>query len=170
MNPLEPSLESPVEEKISWGRQILHCREQGLFDHEEFMESLAALRRAVTSSRDQMARLGITDICRACEEQEGGSCCGAGIERRYSASLILLNLLLHAEIPETRHDPASCFFLSEKGCSLLARHVLCVNFLCQKITSRISARQIAGLRDQEGVELDLVFSLHEKLRKKLNAR
>jgi hypothetical protein len=170
MHPVEPSLESPVEEKISWARETLHLLEQDLRGHETFAEDLRALRRAVTSSRDHMARLGIADACRACEEKEGGSCCGAGIERHYSASFILLNLLLCAEIPETRQDPAGCFFLCESGCGLLARHVLCVNFLCQKITARISPQQLAALREKEGVELGLVFCLHETLRKKLNAR
>ena len=167
MNPLEPSLDSPVEEKIQWAGRTLHGRKQDLLGDRSLTESLWSLKQAVSRSRDQMARLGVSDLCRACEEQEGGSCCGAGIERHYSATLIVLNLLLDAPIPETRPDPASCFFLSEKGCRLLARHVLCVNFLCRKITSRLSARELAALREKEGIELDLVFSLHETLKKKL---
>jgi hypothetical protein len=167
MTPAQPSFESPVEQKIRWAGRILHRRKQDFLGDERFLESLQSLKQAVTRSRDEMARLGVSDLCRACEEQEGGSCCGAGIERHYSASLILLNLLLEAPIPQSRHDPASCFFLAEKGCCLLARHVLCVNFLCRKITSQVSARALAELREKEGLELDLVFLLHEKLKKKL---
>jgi hypothetical protein len=58
--------------------------------------------------------------------------------------------------------------LSEKGCSLLARHVICVNFLCHKITSSISPEKIAALREKEGIELNLLFMLQERVKRILN--
>jgi hypothetical protein len=167
MNPREPSLESPIEQKISWAGSVLRSRKQDLLGDEKFTGSLLTLKQAVTRSRLEMARLGIGDLCRACEEREGGSCCGAGIENHYSASVLLLNLLLGVELPESRNDPSNCFFLSGSGCRLLARHVICVNYLCHRITSRISARKLATLREREGIELNLVFSLHEGIKKKL---
>jgi hypothetical protein len=169
MNPSEPCLESPIEEKISWARRVLQYRMREFLRDAKLAENLRTLREAVLQSRDEMAQLGIGDYCRACEEKEGGSCCGRGIEKHYTPSLLLLNLLLGVEIPESREDPLSCFFLSDNGCRLLARHVICVNFLCQKITSRIDPRKLAALREKEGVELNLVFSRHEDLRKKLHA-
>jgi len=167
MTPREPSLESPVEQKISWARDVFHRRRQDLLGDANFAKNLRVLKRAVMQSREETAQLGIGAICKVCEEREGGSCCGAGIERHYSATLLLLNLLLGVELPDTRHDPLSCFFLSEGGCRLLARHVLCVNYLCQRITSRISPQALSALREKEGVELDLVFSTHEMIKKKL---
>ncbi|MBN2032599.1 MAG: hypothetical protein JW836_04925 [Deltaproteobacteria bacterium] len=167
MNSLEPPIESPIEQKISWARDIIQCRGQELLGDEKLMKNLVMLKQAVAGSREESARLGIGDYCRSCEEQEGGSCCGAGIERNFNAVLILLNLLLKAEIPELRYDPSSCFFLSESGCRLLARHVLCVNFLCRKITSAMNPRRLAALREKEGVELNLIFTLHERLKKNL---
>jgi hypothetical protein len=167
MIPREPSLESPVDHKISWARVVFHRRRQDLLGDANFAEMLPMLKRAVMQSREETAHLGIGAFCKVCEEREGGSCCGAGIESHYSATLLLLNLLLGVQLPATRHDPLSCFFLSEGGCSLLARHVICVNYLCQRITSRISPQALSALREKEGVELDLVFSAHEMIKKKL---
>ena len=163
----EPPLESPIEQKISWARAVLNQRKQALRGDGQLTEGLSRLMRAILESREAMSRAGVVTLCRACEVQEGGSCCGAGIERHFSATLLLLNLLLGARIPEARRDPLSCFFLSENGCTLLARHVICINFLCQKITSSVPADQIAALREKEGKELDLHFVLHERIKKKL---
>ena len=163
----EPSLESPVEQKISWARGVFHRLRQDLLGDPVLAEKLSMLKGAVLQSRSEMARLGIGNHCRACEEKEGGSCCGAGIENHYSAALLLLNLLLDAELPDTREDSQSCFFLSGAGCRLLARHVLCINYLCYRITSRISAQELGALREKEGVEVGLVFAAHERIRSKL---
>lgn len=165
----EPSLESPVEQKIFWAGDIFHRRGRDLLGDVNFAQNFGTLKQAVARSRDEMARIGIAASCKACDEQEGGSCCGAGIERHYSATLLLLNLLLGVELPDTRHDPLSCFFLSEGGCRLIARHVICINYLCHRITSRISARELAALREKEGDELNLIFCLHETVKKKLSA-
>jgi len=163
----EPPLESPLDQKISWAREVLDRHRQALLGDEQLSEGLSMLKRVIHESREAMARAGIADLCRACELDEGGSCCGAGIEKHFGATLLLLNLLLGAALPETRHDPLSCFFLSEKGCTLLARHVICVNFLCQKITDSIDADRIAALREKEGLELEALFVLLEKIKKKL---
>ena len=163
----EPPLESPVKQKIFWARDVLDRRKQALLGDEQLTEGLSMLRRAILESREAMSQTGVSILCRACEVHEGGSCCGAGIEKNFSATLLLLNLLLGAQIPEARHDPLSCFFLSERGCTLLARHVICVNFLCQKITSSIPAGRIAALREKEGIELERLFTLLERIKKKL---
>jgi len=163
----EPSLESPVEQKILWARDILDRRERDLLDDEQVSRPISLLRQAIRRSRQAMSEAGISDLCRTCEIEEGGSCCGAGIEKHFRPTLLLLNLLMGAPIPQTRHDPLSCFFLSDKGCGLLARHVLCVNFLCNKITSLVSPEKIAALREMEGIELHLVFVLLERIKTKL---
>jgi hypothetical protein len=163
----EPSLEAPVEQKIRWAIDFLNRWKQDLLRDEKLAEGLGTLKRAIHRSRENMARIGIVDLCKACEEHEGGSCCGAGIEMHFSATLLLLNLLLDVKLPRSRNDPSSCFFLAENGCHLLARHVLCVNFLCHKIASRIPPEKIAGLREEEGTELELLFLLHERIKKSI---
>ena len=163
----EPSLESPVEQKISWARDVFHRLKHDLLGDPVLAGKLSMLKEAALQSRSEMARLGIGNYCRACEEEEGGSCCGAGLENHYSAALLLLNLLLDMELPRTREDPKGCFFLSKAGCRLLARHVLCINYLCGRITSRMSAQELGALREKEGIEVGLLFAAHERIRSKL---
>lgn len=112
---------------------------------------------------------GIVDCCKECEEKEGGSCCGAGLEKHYSGILLLINLLLGVTLPLEREQPSGCFFLSPTGCLLLARHVLCINYVCNKITSRIKPENLAALREAEGEEILLLFQLNETLKKFLRA-
>ncbi|MGD9033581.1 MAG: hypothetical protein PVH02_13010, partial [Desulfobacteraceae bacterium] len=69
--------------------------------------------------------------------------------------------------PRQGYDPSSCFFLGEQGCLLLARHVICVNYLCKKVTDHIDAGKIAALQGKEGVELELLFHLQERIKKKI---
>jgi hypothetical protein len=163
-----PPLESSVQRKISWARDVVARQGNIFLGDEQLADRLLMLKRAIRQSREAMAQSGITGLCRDCEIHEGGSCCGAGIEKHFSSILLLVNLLLGARIPHSRHDPLSCYFLTENGCQLLARHVLCVNFLCGKVTSRVAAAEIASLREKEGIELDLVFALYEQIRKRLD--
>jgi hypothetical protein len=76
-----------------------------------------------------------------------------------------MNLLLGVTLPQEREEPSSCFFLSPTGCRLLARHVLCINYVCNKITSRIKPDQLTSLREAEGAEILLLFQVNEKLKK-----
>jgi hypothetical protein len=161
------SLQSPIEKKIAWAEEVHHRLRHTLLQDPKVAQLLKNLRGAVQDSRREMVRAGIVDACTDCEEREGGSCCGAGVENYYSGLLLLINLLLDVNLPTERHDPASCFFLGRDGCQLLARHVLCVNFLCKKITDRIDPHKINALRQKEGVELECLFLSKEQLQKLL---
>lgn len=161
----EPLLDSPVEEKISWAKACFDRERSRLLRDQRLVELLESLKRAVQRSRERMRCTGIADCCRECEEKEGGSCCGAGLEKHYSGILLLINLLLGVTLPLEREEPSSCFFLSRTGCLLSARHVLCINYVCGKITSRIKPDQLAALREAEGEEILLLFQVNERLKK-----
>lgn len=155
-------LASPMEEKIAWAERCFQrLGGAALLQDGNARDMLRRLGAAACSSREQMAHSGVGTLCRSCEEQDGGSCCGAGLENRYSGILLLINLLLGAEIPRERQDPKGCFFLGPKGCRLMARDVLCVNYLCKKVTDGIDPHKIALLREKEGLELGLLFLLNE---------
>ncbi|OQX65803.1 MAG: hypothetical protein B5M55_02770 [Desulfococcus sp. 4484_242] len=162
--PLSISLSSPIEEKIAWARRQQHVFGEALLKDGEIAGLLNALKTAVVSSRTEMARTGIVEICQRCDQEEGGSCCGAGIENRYDGWLLLINLLLGVVLPEKRLRPDACFFAGEKGCLLTARHVLCVNYLCKKVTDQIDPPAIAALREKEGAEVNILFILHERIK------
>jgi len=165
MNIRPPSISSPVEEKIAWAEDCYERFGNQFFSDRTISDFTERLKRAVQTSRDEMTAAGIDAICRECEENEGGSCCGHGIENRYDGWLLFINLLLKVSLPKKRYDPQSCFFLGKEGCILLARHVICVNYLCKKLTDRIDPGTIKSLRQKEGDELNALFLLHENVKK-----
>ena len=158
---------SLVTQKIKQAEAYYLAEKENFFSDRKLMELLHDFEIAVQDSRQTMEEIGITTLCRDCEEKEGGSCCGKGLENKYSETLLLINLLLDISLPQTRYDPKSCFFLGKNGCLLAARHVLCVNYLCSKINNKINPDKILLLRQKEGIELDLLFLINERVKKVL---
>jgi hypothetical protein len=124
---------------------------------------LDRLRAAASESHREMRNAGIVDLCAACERDEGGSCCGAGLENRYDGVTLLINLLLGAGLPSARRDFESCHFLGERGCLLAARDVICINFVCQKIADQVPREIMLPLREREGIELETLFAVHSRV-------
>ena len=170
MAPKEISLSSPIEEKIKWARDCYRKMGEGILKDQKVFDLLGRVKEAVPASHAEMSNTGIVAICRACEQDEGGSCCGAGMENKYDGLLLLINLFLDIRLPSARSDPGSCFFLGEKGCLLKARHVICINYVCRKISERIEPSEISALREKEGEEIRLVFLLHERIRQVLREK
>ena len=164
------SLESPVEEKIDWAERV-HCETGSRLSADPEISSLVErFAAAVKASHRMMQEAGINEICRECDQREGGSCCGKGIENRYSGVMLLINLLMERPLPHRRFDPAGCFFLGPFGCSLLARHVICINYICNKVTDSVSSEHLSCLRDCEGEELHVLFLLVETVKRELISR
>ena len=159
------SLSSSIEEKAAWAKDCYARYESRFLDDDPLVNLLARLRQAILESREAMKTVGIPLLCNACETDEGGSCCGAGIENHYDGYLILINLLLGVRLPDIRNDPQGCFFLGKNGCVLMARQVICINYVCQKITHRFGPEKMYPLRVKEGQEVDLLFMIHESLKK-----
>ena len=160
----EITLSSPIEEKIDWAEHCYESFSGPLIQDKPIVDYLTRIEDAIQASHKEMREAGILDICRDCEMNEGGSCCGAGLENKYDGWLLLINLLLDVRLPKKRHDKESCFFLGEGGCLLKARHVICVNYLCKKITDQIDPHKLNALREKEGIELDILFLLNERLK------
>jgi len=161
---------SPIQEKIAWAEGYFQRFRDHLLKDKSIVELLNKLANGIHASRSEMRGTGIAGICRECEMVEGGSCCGAGLENRYNWELLLINLLMGVNLPKKRHDPESCFFLGETGCLLQARHVICINYVCRKITDRIDPQKLHTLREKEGEELNTLFLLHERIKKMANVR
>jgi hypothetical protein len=167
MNTESISISSPVEEKIRWAEECHRKLGAKILEDKAVVDLLAKTKRAIPASHAEMMRSGIVDLCRQCEQDEGGSCCGYGMENRYDGWLLLINRLMDVELPKERRDPKSCFFLGESGCLLEVRHVICINYICKKISSQIEPREISALREKEGVEIKFVFQLHERVKRVL---
>ena len=156
-----------IIQKIKTAEAYYLKEKEIFFSDRRLMGLLQDLEIAIRDSRQTMEEIGLTPLCRDCEEKEGGSCCGKGLENKYSETLLLINLLLDISLPKTRYDQKSCFFLGNKGCLLAARHVICVNYLCAKIKNSINPDKILVLREKEGIELDLLFLINERVKKLL---
>ena len=156
-----------IIQKIKTAEAYYLKEKETFLSDRRLMELLRDLKIAIRDSRQTMEEIGLIPLCRDCEEKEGGSCCGKGLENKYSETLLLINFLLGISLPKTRYDQKSCFFLGNKGCLLAARHVICVNYLCAKINNSISQDKILLLREKEGIELDLLFLAYERVKKLL---
>jgi hypothetical protein len=162
------SLECPIETKIAWARDCWLSLKGTLLEDVAVARLSGEVKEAIRESHAAMAHLGIAKECKDCEQARGGSCCGLGLENYYSGTLLLINLLLGVDVPTERVDKRSCFFLGNDGCRLSARHVICINYLCEEVSSRVSRSKIAVLRELEGVEVNLVFHLNERILKVLH--
>lgn len=163
----EISIDAPIEDRIAWAEDCYQSQGALFLKNQGLTELLSDLKKAVLSSRRELHLSGIIEECSRCVDKEGGSCCGAGLEDKYSGSLLLINLLLGCNLPHKRPDPKDCYFLGKEGCTLMARHVICVNYLCKKITDKVEPGLLKILREKEGRELEILFILNEKIKKLL---
>lgn len=152
-----------VEDAAAWAEACFQKHERRLREDPLIARLLADLEEAVHASSEAMGEAGLKELCRECEEEDGGSCCGKGIEKHYDGVLLLINRLLGISLPLKRMCEEGCFFLGDQGCLLKARHVLCVNYLCEKIKQSIPSDAILHLQGKEGKELETVFLLHDRI-------
>jgi hypothetical protein len=148
-----------VQARSAWALEQHRLHGARLREDEVVGPLLAELRAGVAASREAMIAAGLIEDCRSCEEQEGGSCCGRGMEDHYDGVLLLINLLLGAVIEAQCRDEESCPFLGSTGCRLPARDHICVNYLCVKVSERISPPALAEMRKRQGRELHTLFLL-----------
>ncbi len=155
----------PIEARISWADVCFERYARLLLEDRIISDLLQRTKQAIENSHAEMLETGIIHICRECETDEGGSCCGAGLENRYTGLLLLINRLMGVCLPKKRKDAESCYFLGDRGCLLYCREVICINYVCKKITDRIDPSKLSALREKEGEEIALVFRLSEQVKK-----
>ena len=161
------STSTAIHEKIEQAHKLFGTCGSSLVEDLSIRALLQKLRDSIDNTNQTMLTLGVVAECKYCEEMEGGSCCGSGIENKYDVELLLINLLLGGSLQN--HEPVgnSCFFLGKKGCKLKARHVLCVNYLCPKLQKNLTREELITLQTCVGEELDTLFILHEAIKKRL---
>jgi len=153
-----------INQKIAIARDLYDRWAEALRTDSTVAAQLRELSARLEDSNSFSLRSGVSQACMLCDRDEGGSCCGAGIEDRYTPELLLINLLLGATLPESRLWADSCHFLGERGCILFARDILCVNYLCAKLKKTISAEDLLRLQEVNGSEMELLFLLHDRIR------
>ncbi len=161
------SINRPVEERIAWAESCFQGSGGLFLKDEKTAALLTQFKSAARASGQEMKDAGVVALCRECDQEEGGSCCGKGLENKYDAWLLLINKLLGVDLPKVRQQTGGCFFLGEKGCTLMARHVICINYMCKKITNDIRPSVLNALREIEGEEIECLFMLNEQVKRVL---
>lgn len=139
-----------------------------LLQDEEIKALILELDKRIEDTWRGMASTGVLSECTDCALSGGGSCCGSGMEKRYNEILLLVNLLLGRSLSQEVYDLNSCSFLGENGCTLRAREVICVNYLCQRIYKGVGHEKLIHLQKIAGEELKTLFALEEGIKKKIN--
>jgi hypothetical protein len=164
------STSTAIQEKIEQAHKLLETCGSSLVEDSSILALLQKLRDCIDNTNQSMWTLGVVAECKNCEEKEGGSCCGSGIENKYDVVLLLINLLLGGSLQNQEPLGNSCFFLGKKGCKLTARHVLCVNYICDKLQKKLTREELIALQTCAGEELNTLFFLHEAIKKRLRAK
>ncbi|WP_144060480.1 hypothetical protein [Archaeoglobus sulfaticallidus] len=154
-----------IKEKIEWAKRTYQrtCQEKEILD-ESISEMLKELEKKIARSSEVMKKNGVSRMCAECGDM---SCCGEGIEERFDPVTILINYMLGVEVQEERVKKGWCIFLTERGCSLKAREIICINYLCDKIKEMLSLDELREVQLVCGEEMDLLFKLSEEIKKRL---
>ena len=155
-----------IDYKIALAYQLQANFGHDLLQDNEIRGQLLQLNQNIEATWKEMASIGVVRECRDCAAKEG-SCCGSGMENSYHEVLLLINLLLGRTLPSQAYDTTSCYFLGENGCLLRAREVICVNYLCQRISRSIQKEKLIHLQKIAGDELNSLFMLEQHIKKKI---
>jgi hypothetical protein len=156
---------SDIEEKIELARKLHQVNGAALLQDPSIHGLLEQLEQNLRNSTSALLELDIVETCKRCDEKEGGSCCGAGLENKFDVYLLLINLLLGVSLPDDHRRPDSCYFLTETGCMLKVRLFLCVDFLCTKILNGLTHEDLIGLQMISGEELVTGFKLYDAVKR-----
>ena len=156
---------SSIEQKIESAQHLHATWGDKLRRDPSIRDLLVKLEGNIEKSRQAMLSLGIFEACRRCDEEEGGSCCGAGLENKFDSFLLLMNLLVGVSLPQCHSRPDSCYLLAARGCMLKVRLVLCVDFLCPKILDVLTRDELLRLQLISGDELVTGFILYDEIKR-----
>ncbi len=160
----------PILKKIECAETIFGAYGRELLSDKKIKSLLDVYRQAIRQSWLQMEETGVVAECTDCATKGGASCCAKGIEDHFDATLLLINLLMGCELPSSRWDKTGCWFLGERGCRLIARHVICINYICRRLYNRIGEKGLQVVQVKMVEETDAGFFLEEAIKKWLRSR
>ena len=133
----------------------------------EVCSLLGGLNRHIETTQRAMVNAGIVKECADCAMNGEGTCCGIRTGYKCGSVLLLVNLLLGRTLPSVPADSHLCHFLAKHGCALRARHVICVNFLCQRLRDVFPHNILCNVQEISGCEIDTLFVLEECIKKRI---
>jgi len=157
-------IDCPTQEKITWVETTFREVKDRLLQDEEVKKMLDEFKQANQNTWRKMREIGVTKECRECALSEG-SCCRKKIDAKYDGAILLINKLLGVNFPAKRFYGDGCYFLGPHGCKLIVREVICINYLCERILNKIDHKEIISLQQIAGREMEIIFSLQERIKK-----
>ena len=154
----------PIEKKIQWAQLIYDACSSHLLEDKTIRSLLKKYQNSIEENWQTMADTGVVKECTLCALEDGGSCCGSGIENKFDVVNLLINLLMGIRLPSVPLDPTGCWFLGEKGCRIKARHVICVNFICKRLYDALGQEEIKKVQKAMEKETENAFILEEYLK------
>ncbi len=150
--------------KLRWAKRLYDSIGKQLLSDTHVSNLLKKYKECIYKTWEAMQKAGVVRECTRCALQDGGSCCGSGIENKFDVINLLINLLYGVNIPEKPFDPTGCWFLGENGCLIFARHVICVNFMCKRLYSVLNEEDIKKVQKAMEKETEAAFILEEYIK------
>ena len=153
-------------QRIDLAHSLFRSFEEALRNHRIVVELLHRIDQDIDRTARAMAELGIDEACALCDRTSPcGSCCSRGLEKKYDSVLLLINLLLGRDLPDTPTREDSCHFLGHRGCRLRIRHMLCIDYLCPGLETRLGTAGLIRIQSVAGMEIHTAFLLYEAVKK-----
>jgi hypothetical protein len=159
--------EISIADRIQAAVNLRKLYGHSLMQDREICALVRSLDRRIAATQSAMEESGIVNECADCAVNEQGTCCGVRTGHKCDILTLLINLLLGIDIPLVPADTRHCHFLTQRGCALRARHVICINFVCQRLRDTIPHKSLCGVQEIAGREIDVLFFLEESIKKKI---
>ena len=158
---------SDISHQIVLAYQLYQEFGQASLQDENLQALLLRLDQQIEAAHKEMLAIGVVKECADCAVNGDKTCCGKRTGYKCDSILLLINLLLGKSLPIKQQDHHFCYFLTKEGCLLSARHVICVNYLCQRLRKNIPHERLIRLQVIAGEELNTLFVIEEYIKKKI---
>ena len=159
--------EKTIADQIRTAIRLWKFCEQSLMQDRQVCALVKGLDLDIEATQSAMVRAGIVNECSDCAISGQGTCCGVRAGYKCDSILLLINLLLGRNLPSVPADAHLCHFLTKQGCALRARHVICINFVCQRLRDVIPHNLLCRVQEIAGRDIDALFVLEECIKNKI---
>jgi hypothetical protein len=164
------AIQRDVSSYIAEAKKVYATLGNEIISNPQLAELLAGFKEQIQGTNRLFKEFDVAADCAACCDREKGPCCFDGAQGWYDLRLLLINLLLGVEVPDSPELMDDCWFNSPTGCKLLAKDSICLNFFCPDIQERLNDEELLSLRRQVGRELLACLDLEAALLPWLQAR
>ncbi len=159
-----------ITQSIHTVKHLFEIHNDILISDLKLANMLSLLEDKINTSRQEMIKSGIVNECASCSLQRAETCCTYRTGYKCDTTLLLINLLMNVHLPEFPFYPELCHFLTEKGCCLKARPVICINYTCSVLREKIPFEKLLRVQKITGEEMDLIFKTENYIKQILKER